>query len=82
MKTFTGQKMFNVGSIIQLILRYCQENLFLKSCYSTKVRFAGNNSRYFGIYTYLFYFFYVFSTVHHSIDLFHLPTLMHNSFIY
>ena len=24
----------------------------------------------------------VFSTVHHSRDLFHLPTLMHNSFIY
>jgi len=27
-------------------------------------------------------FFYVFLTVHHSIDLFHLPTLMHNSFIH
>ena len=26
--------------------------------------------------------FYVFSTVHHSIDLFHLPTLMHNSLFY
>jgi len=25
---------------------------------------------------------FFFSTVHHSIDLFHLPTLMHNSFIY
>ena len=24
-------------------------------------------------------FFYVFSTVHHSIELFHLPTLMHSS---
>ena len=24
----------------------------------------------------------VFSTVHHSIDLFHLPILMHNSFIH
>ena len=24
----------------------------------------------------------VISTVHHSIDLFHLPTLMHNSFIH
>ena len=24
----------------------------------------------------------VFLTVHHSIDLFHLPTLMHNSFIH
>ena len=24
-------------------------------------------------------FFYVFSTLHHSIELFHLPTLMHNS---
>jgi len=27
-------------------------------------------------------FFYVFLTVHHSIDLFHLPTLMQNSFIH
>jgi len=27
-------------------------------------------------------FFYVFLTMHHSIDLFHLPTLMHNSFIH
>jgi len=27
-------------------------------------------------------FFYVSSTMHHSIDLFHLPTLMHNSFIH
>ena len=26
--------------------------------------------------------FHVFLTVHHSIDLFHLPTLMHNSFIH
>jgi hypothetical protein len=25
---------------------------------------------------------FVFLTVHHSIDLFHLPTLMHNSFIH
>jgi hypothetical protein len=24
-------------------------------------------------------YFYVFLTVHHSIDLFHLPTIMHNS---
>ena len=24
----------------------------------------------------------IFSTVHYSIDLFHLPTLMHNSFIH
>jgi len=29
-----------------------------------------------------FILFYVFLTVHHSIDLFHLPTLMHNSFIH
>ena len=29
----------------------------------------------------LCYKFDVFSTVHHSIDLFHLPNLMHNSFI-
>ena len=27
-------------------------------------------------------FFYVFSTVHHSIDLFHLPNFIHNSFIH
>jgi hypothetical protein len=27
-------------------------------------------------------FFYVFLTVHHSIDFFNLPTLMHNSFIH
>ena len=26
--------------------------------------------------------FMFFLTVHHSIDLFHLPTLMHNSFIH
>jgi len=26
--------------------------------------------------------FYIFLTVHHSIDLFHLPTLVHNSFIH
>ena len=26
--------------------------------------------------------FYVFLTVHHIIDLFHLPTLMHSSFIH
>jgi hypothetical protein len=29
-----------------------------------------------------FFCFDVFLTVHHSIDLFHLPTLMHNSFIH
>jgi len=27
-------------------------------------------------------YFEVFLTVHHSTDLFHLPTLMHNSFIH
>jgi len=30
----------------------------------------------------MFISFYVFLTVHHSIDLFQLPTLMHNSFIH
>ena len=29
-----------------------------------------------------FHFFYVFLTVHHSIELFHIPTLLHNSFIH
>jgi len=34
-------------------------------------------------YTYVFCLnLMFFSTVHHSIDLFHLPTLMHNSFIH
>jgi hypothetical protein len=33
MKTFTGQKKLIVGSAIQLLLNYYQENLFVKSCY-------------------------------------------------
>ena len=37
----------------------------------------------FSLYTaYLYIFFNVFSTVHHSIGLLHLPTLMHSSFIH
>jgi len=34
-------------------------------------------------HTYIFFFLFdIFSTVHHSIDLFRLPNLMHNSFIH
>jgi hypothetical protein len=31
MKTFTGQKKLIVRNAIQLLLNYCQENLFVKS---------------------------------------------------
>jgi hypothetical protein len=36
MKTFTGQKKLIAGSAIQLLLNYCQEIFFVKSCYIYK----------------------------------------------
>jgi hypothetical protein len=33
METFTGQRKLIVGNTVHLLLSYCQENVFVKSCY-------------------------------------------------
>ena len=66
---FCGQWIITNGSVIVHIAIFIRQGSFIETCtfLTLSATYIQNTS------------FDVFSTVHHSIELFHLPTLMHNS---
>jgi hypothetical protein len=70
--------------LLQVPFLYVWLRIFLSSCiiHNTDILLQYPIFLYSTYLTMMYTNFDVFLTVHHTIDLFHLPTLMHNSFIH